>query len=118
MHVADVLHRLVTADAAKVVDPAAAASVLQLHRQKARVRKTVLRPLAQSVASRLTSKRLRPRRLAASLLRRRLGPRVTVSGPSGGPAAAMNLAATSLAVIGHTVIGTGRRAEWQRASQQ
>ena len=93
--------RLATADAAKD-DPAAVATAPQLHRQKARVRKTVLRPLVQSAASRSRRKRLRLRHLAASVLRRRPGPRVTVSGPSGDLAAAMNLAATSLVASGHS----------------
>ena len=103
--VADVPHRLATADAARD-DRAAVATAPQLHRQKARVRKTVLRLLVQSAASPLKLKKLRPpRRLAPSVRRRRPGPHVTVNGPSGGLAAAMNLAVTSLVVIGDRVIG-------------
>jgi hypothetical protein len=104
--VVGVPRRLATADAAKDDHQAAGATAPQLHRQKARVRKTVLRLLVQNAASRLKLKRLRPPQpLAPSALRRRPGPRVTVSGPSGDLAAAMNLAVTSLVVTGHTVIG-------------
>ncbi len=88
-----------------------------LHRQKARVRKTVLKLLVPSAASRVETEEATASAPArrSSVRRRRRGRNVIANAPSGGRAAAMSLAATSLAVIGPTAIGRGRRAERQRA---